>query len=114
MSALATLKTGLLLGLYALLAGVWGVLYAMARLRKTSVVGRSAAAAYALHAATALTVVLWTPLGLGWKCLIIASSLVFLTLPPITWRFLEHTHRNEGSKHDRQPSQHSARVVARL
>ena len=92
MSALATLETGLLLGLYTMLAGIWGVLYALARLR-LSVSRRSAAAAYGLHGITALIIVLWTPLGLGWKCLIVGSSLVFLALPPITWRFLEHTHR---------------------
>jgi len=114
MIALATLETGLLLGLYAMLAGIWGVLYALARLRGMSVVRRSAAAAYGLHAVGALTIVFWTPLGLGWKCLIVGTSLVVLALPPMTWRFLEHTHRNEGSKHDRQPSQHPARVVARL
>ena len=32
MSPLATLETGLFLGLYALLAGIWGVLWALAQL----------------------------------------------------------------------------------
>jgi len=35
MNALATLETGLLLGLYALLAGIWGVLFALAQLRES-------------------------------------------------------------------------------
>ena len=102
MSALATLETGLLLGLYALLAGVWGVLWALARFRKAPSFGRSAAAAYGLHTLVALTIVLWTPLGFGWKCLIVGSSLVFLALPPMTWRLLESTHQNAGSEHDRK------------
>ena len=49
MSALATLETGLLLGLYALLAGIWGVLWALAQLRLMPIVAGSAVAAYALH-----------------------------------------------------------------
>ena len=114
MSALATLETGLLLGLYALLAGIWGVLWALAQFRETPIFRRSAAAAYGLHILAALTIILWTPLGFGWKCLIVGSSLVFLAIPPITWHFLQHTHQNGGSRHDRQPSQHSGRVVARL
>jgi hypothetical protein len=95
MTALATLETGLLLGLYALLAGVWGVLWALARLHKAPSVGRSAAAAYGLHTLVAFAIALWTPLGLGWKCLIVVSSLAFLAIPPITWRLLRHTHTNE-------------------
>ena len=114
MSALATLETGLLLGLYALLAGMWGVLWALAQFRQNPIFGRSAIAAYGLHTLVALTIVLWTPLGFGWKCLIVGSSLAFLALPPMIWRLLESTHHNEGSEHDRKPSQHSRRVVARV
>ena len=114
MSALATLETGLLLGLYALLAGTWGVLWALAQVRQAPIFGRSAAAAYGLHILAALTIILWTPLGFGWKCLIVGSSLVFFVMPWMTWRFLQHTHQNGGSEHDRKPSQHSGRVVARL
>jgi hypothetical protein len=114
MSALATLETGLLLGLYALLAGIWGVLWALAQFRQNPIFRRSAAAAYGLHALVALKFILWTPLAFGWKCLIVGSSLIFLALPPMTWRFLQHTHQNERSEHDRKPSQHSGRVVARL
>jgi hypothetical protein len=92
MSALAILETGLILGLYVLLAGAWGVLFALAHLRKTRVVGHSATAAYGLHALTALIIILGTPLGAAWKCLIGGSSLVILVIPPMTWRFLQHSH----------------------
>jgi hypothetical protein len=94
MSALATLETGLLLGLYALLAGIWGVFWTLAQFRKSPIFGRSAVAAYGLHTLAALTIILWTPLGFGWKSLIVGSSLVVLAIPPMTWRFLQHTHRN--------------------
>ena len=96
MNALATLETGLLLGLYALLAGVWGVLWALSQFRQNVIFRRSATAAFGLHTLVALGIILWTPLGFGWKCLIVGSSLVFLVLPPITWRLLECTHQNEG------------------
>jgi hypothetical protein len=114
MSALATLETGLLLGLYALLGGIWGVLWTFAQFRKTPILRRSAAAAYGLHTLAALTIILWTPLGFGWKSLIVASSLVFLMIPPMTWRFLQRTHENGGLEYDRKLSQHSRRIVARL
>jgi hypothetical protein len=92
MTALAILETGLILGLYVLLAGTWGGLYALAHLLKTQMVGHSARAAYGLHALTALIIVLGTPLGAAWKCLIAGSSFVILVIPPITWRFLQHVH----------------------
>ena len=114
MSALATLETGLLLGLYALLAGIWGVLWALAQLRPMPTFAHSAVAAYGLHMLAALTIVSWTPLGFGWKCLIVGSSVAFLVTPLITWRLLQRTHDKERSEHDRQPSQHSHRLVARL
>jgi len=114
MSPLASLETGLFLGLYALLAGIWGVLWALAQLRLMPIVAGSAVAAYALHVLAAVTIVLWTPLGFGWKCLIVGSSLAFLVIPPITWRLLRRTHDNERSEHDRQHSQHSSRLVVCL
>ena len=114
MSALATLETGLFLGLYALLAGIWGILWALGRLRPNPIFARSAVAAYGLHMLAALAIVLWTPLAAGWKCLIVGSSLAFLVIPPITWRLLQRTHDKDRSEHDRQPSQHSHRLVARL
>ena len=114
MSPLATLETGLFLGLYALLAGIWGVLWALAQLRLMPIVAGSAVAAYALHVLAAVTIVLWTPLGFGWKCLIVGSSLAFLVIPPITWRLLRRTHDNERSEHGRESPQHSRRLMARL
>jgi hypothetical protein len=113
-SALATLETGLLLGLYVVLAGLWGVLWALAQLRQTPIFRRSAAAACGLHILAALAIILWTPLGFGWKCLIVGCSLVFLAIPPVTWRFLQHTHDNGRSEYDRESSQRPGRIVARL
>jgi hypothetical protein len=55
--------------------------------------GRLAITAYGLHALAALTIILSTPLGFGWKSLIVVSSFAFLAIPPMTWRFLRHTHQ---------------------
>jgi hypothetical protein len=94
MTALAILETGLMLGLYVLLAGVWGVLYTLAHLSKTRLVGHSATAAYGLHTLAALIIILGSSLGVGWKCLIAGSSLMILAIPPLTWRFLQYSHRD--------------------
>jgi hypothetical protein len=114
MTEFGLLQTGLLLGLYVLLAGTWGLLYAVARLWSTAIFRRMAAAVYGLHGLTALAVIMRTPLGVGWKCLIVTSSLAFLAIPLIAWRFLQHIHENESSANDRKSAQRSGRGVARL
>ena len=85
----------MLLGLYVLLAGLWGVLYGVARLWHRAIFRGTAAAVYGLHGFVALAVVMRTPLGVGWKVLVLAASLVFLAIPPVAWRFLQHIHQNE-------------------
>jgi len=95
MTELGLLETGLLLGLYVLLAGMWGVLYGVARLCRLTVFRGAASAVYGLHGLAALAIVMATPLGLGWKCLILASSLIFLAIPPVAWRFLQRIHADE-------------------
>lgn len=114
MSALATLEAGLFLGLSALLAGLWAILYTLAQLRASQLLGAAAAAAYGLHAAIASIIILATPLGLGWKGLVGGSSLAALAIPPIACRFLCHTHNAGGSENDRKPAQHPHRLMARL
>jgi len=95
MSEFGLLETGLLLGLYVMLAGLWGVLYGAARLWRRVMLRGVAAGVYGLHGLVALAVVMRTPLGSGWKVLVLAASLVFLAIPPLAWRFLEHIHQNE-------------------
>ena len=90
MSALPLIETGLLLGIYTLLAGVWGLLYALGR--RVERFRLAAAAAFGLHVLVTLGIVVWTPLGLGWKCLLVAGTAAFRWIPPVVWRFLEHTH----------------------
>jgi hypothetical protein len=114
MNGLALLETGLLLGVYVLLGGGWGLLYTLARLWHAPVLRRAGAATYGLQVAAAAAIVLFTPLAPGWKGLIVASTAAFRAVPPLVWRFLQHTHDNRRSEDDRKPPQHPGRAVARL
>jgi hypothetical protein len=95
MSEIGVLQTALLLGLYVALAGSYGLAYAIARLQGTSLLHRLSVILYGLHSLTAIAIVAWTPLQVGWKGLIVASSVAFLAIPPIIWRFLQLTHETE-------------------
>jgi hypothetical protein len=95
MTPVSLLETALLLGLYVALAGSYGLVYAIARLKGKSILRGLPVMIYALHAIAAIAIVLWTPLEIGWKGLIVASSIAFFAIPPITWRFLQHTHESE-------------------
>lgn len=50
---------------------------------------------FGLHGLAAIAIVAWTPLQVGWKGLIVASSIAFFGIPPIIWRFLQRTHETE-------------------
>jgi len=95
MIRLSLLETALLLGAYVALAGCYGLVYAIARLQDSAILRRAAAIVYVLHGITAITIVLWTPLEVVWKGLIVASSVAFFAIPPITWRHLQRTHESE-------------------
>jgi hypothetical protein len=113
MIGVAYLETALLLGVYVLLAGGYGLLYSVARIRADTRIERAARMVYGLHALASVSVVVWTPLLAGWKVLIVATSVAFLAIPPITWRYLQRSHIAERSD-DPKPSQHPSRAVARL
>ena len=95
MTKLSLLETALLLGVYVALAGSYGLIYALARLQELAILRRISAIVYALHGLTAVAIVAWTPLEIGWKGLIVASSVAFFAIPPITWRYLQRTHETE-------------------
>jgi hypothetical protein len=97
MTAVNLMETALLLGLYVTLAGTYGLSYAIARLRGAGSLPRVPLVIYGLHGVTAIFIVAWAPLQVGWKGLLVASSAAFLVIPPITWRFLERTHETEVS-----------------
>ena len=94
MSGVQMLGTSLLLGAFVLLAGCYGLLYCLGRLRASRGLGRAAVAAYLLQGITTWLLAL-TPLDFWWKALVLASFVAYLPIPPLTWRFLENLHGPE-------------------
>ena len=94
MNAAQMLSTSLLLALFVLLAGCYGVLYCLARLRASRRIWRAAATAYALQGLTA-GLLAFSPLDFWWKALLLASFLAYLPIPSLTWRLLENLHEPE-------------------
>jgi branched-subunit amino acid ABC-type transport system permease component len=92
MMQLHLLETALLLGLYVLLAGGYALTYTLARMWHRPGFRTAAIAFYALHVLVVAGVVFWAPLWLGWKLLLVASSLAILAIPSVTLRYLERTH----------------------
>ena len=86
--------TSLLLGLFVLLAGCYGVLYCLGRLRANAGLERAAAVAYLLQGITTGMLAL-SALDFWWKALLLASFVAYWPIPRLTWRFLEHLHEPE-------------------
>ena len=92
---LRLIETALLLGAYVLLAGAYGVSYCAIRLWPRRALHLLPNAIYAAHLALAVGIVIWAPLAVPWKALLLMSSAAVLAIPPLTWRFLERTHHSE-------------------
>jgi hypothetical protein len=86
------LETALLLGLFVLLAGCYGLLYGVGKLARRRVFLRAGFACYGSQCAIALVVVAATPLAPAWKAVIVASTVAYLGIPPVTWRYLTRVH----------------------
>ena len=97
MTAAQMLGTSLLLGLFVLLAGCYGVLYCLGRLRGNRWLGRAASVAYLLQGVITGLLAL-TPLDFWWKALLLASFVAYLPIPPLTLRFLENLHGPEEQR----------------
>ena len=91
------LVTSLLLGAFVAAAGAYGVLYGIGRARESRGLRRAAMIAYGALCAVAVTIMVISPLTMGWKLLIGASALVYYAIPPITWRHLNRIHRDRGA-----------------
>jgi len=90
------LGTSLLLGAFVLLAGCYGLLYCLGRLRDSPGLARAAFVAYALQGISAVLLAS-SALDFWWKALLLASFLAYLPIPPLTWRLLENLHQPEES-----------------
>jgi hypothetical protein len=87
--------TALLLGVFVFLAGCYGLLYCVGRLRTNPSIVNTAYTAYGLQVVVACAILLDSSLGPWWKLLIAASCVIYLPIPPLTWRYLENLHRSE-------------------
>jgi hypothetical protein len=108
----ALIASALLLGAFVVLAGVYGLLYSLAMLLERPSLKSAGYFFYLAHFIVMLTIVFATPLGAWWKLLIAISSIAYLTIPPITWRYLTRIHRDEGRPHDFKPARSVARTWA--
>lgn len=97
MTPVALIETSLLLGLFVLAGGAYGVFYAFGRLRSRPSLVRTARVFCVLAFGCALAVAVLTPLDPGWKLLILASAVAYVFIPPVTWRHLEHEHTQQES-----------------
>jgi hypothetical protein len=95
MTSIRLLETALLLGVYVLLAGLYGLTYGIDRFRHRRWTYLAARGFYALHCVAAVVAVVWAPLDPGWKLLLVASSAAIFFIPRLTWHFLERTHVGE-------------------
>src|SRR5215472_5709346 len=91
------LVTSLLLGAFVVAAGAYGVLYGLARARRSRGLLRAAILSYGALCAVAVTIMVIAPLATGWKLLIAASALVYFAIPPVTWRHLNRIHHDHGA-----------------
>lgn len=96
MTPAAVIETALLLGLFVLAGGGYGGLYSIGRLASRPRLVKAGRVCWVVAMALALVIAFATPLDVGWKLLILASAIVYAVIPPMTWRFLERTHVEEG------------------
>jgi hypothetical protein len=96
MIELELLETALLLGGLILLAGCYGILYAIGKLADWRAMRLAGFACYGLQCVIALAVVGLSPLTVPWKLVVVVGTLGYLGIPPVTWRLLERTHKAEA------------------
>ncbi len=92
MSPNQLLITSALLGLFVLLAGAYGLLYALGHLRGKSTIVRWAYGCYVAQWVVTLAIVWYAPLTLWWKVFVVASCMAYWIIPPATWHLLQLSH----------------------
>ncbi len=106
------ITTALMLGAYVILAGAYGLLYSLAIVFERPPLRSFGYFFYLLHFLLMLTIIYATPLGGWWKVLIAASSVAYLAIPSVTWRYLARIHRDEEKLHDSKRARRPARSLA--
>lgn len=90
------LFTAVLMGLFVLAGGGYGGLYGLGRLWSRTALVRAGQACWVLAFGIAVAIASATPLHVGWKLLILASAVVYGVVPPLTWRYMQRLHVDEG------------------
>jgi hypothetical protein len=87
------IDTALLLGVFVLLAGGYGLFYSIGKLMHSCNWIKVGYVCYFFQVVVTVLVVMFAPLGVGWKLLIIASCVACFKIPPMAFSYLELTHR---------------------
>jgi len=95
MTPAAMLATAILLGAFVAAAGAYGLLYCAARISDRKMLRTGGYVSYMGLCLITLALVAFTPLHVGWKVFVVASCLIYLMIPPVTWRYLTRLHREE-------------------
>ncbi len=95
MSPAQMVETAVLLGLFVSLAGIYGLLYGLGRLKRRRELILAGFASYALQCVVTVAVLLFTPLLGWWKAFVALSCAIYLAIPPVVWRSLQALHRLE-------------------
>lgn len=85
--------TSIVLGLFVLAGGCYGTLYSAAMLRSSQGLMRTGYACYAVQVALAALVCAYTPLALTWKLLVVVSTVAYVFIPVVAWRYMDILHR---------------------
>jgi hypothetical protein len=92
-TAAALMSTSILLALFVLSGGAYGLLYGAGELRSSAAIRRAAYACYGAQLMVALIVCVMSPLHPNWKVFLGLSALAYGFIPPLLWRFLDDMHR---------------------
>jgi hypothetical protein len=92
MMRLDFIDTALLLGVFVVLAGCYGLCYTIGQLKRNRSWINAGYVCYLLQVAITALIVIFAPLGVGWQLLIIASCLACFKIPPVAFSYLELTH----------------------
>ena len=92
--ATSLIATTMLLGLFVLAGGAYGVLYCAARLHSNRLLMRAGYGCYVAQFFVMLLVCLYTPLAAPWKLFIVLSGLAYAIIPSVTWRYVDRLHHS--------------------
>ena len=113
MTPRAMVATALLLGAFVTVAGAYGLIYCLHRLRQRSILRFASFASYGALCAITGAILALTPLHAGWKILILFSCAAYSVIPPITWHYLQSLHQERRSPYASRTVKHADRFVPR-